>query len=152
METTNKDIVRTLEELLKRTNSVIEAYYNASKNAHNRPLPVFFDQAAGVHEKFASELKQELSSMGGNIKDKTTMSSDTDRFWSDFAAIIVRRNESGILKNCARAERKAIEEYNELIDKYDLSDDLRTLLKTQREKSQQLLNEVTNLEKRYASD
>lgn len=152
METTDKETVRHLEELLKRTNSVVEAYHNASKNVHNRPMTTFFDEAAQVHEKFSAEIREEVLRVGGKANNNTTISSDADRFWSDFASIIVRRNEAGILKNCAKAERIAIEEYDVLLNRPALSEGFKQTLKLQRDRSEQILKEVVELEKKYASD
>ncbi len=152
MENSEKDISSLLVALLKSTNSVVESYHNAAKNVHNEPLRVFFSKAAEKHEQFVATLKSELNNRGEDATADTTLSSDNDRFWNDFAAIIVERNEAGILKNCAKAERKSIQAYDELIQKNGMPAEFLPVLKKQRDLSQQQLDEVNNLERKYASD
>lgn len=152
MESNIENTISTLEHLLIRSNNAREAYRNAAKNAHNRPMMSFFEDAARLHEQFSKMLKQEVEKLGGNPKDKTTLASDADRFWLDFASLIVRRNEPAILENCAKAEKKAIEEYDKLISQGDLDEHVRNILKDQRDRAQALFHELKDLEKKYASD
>lgn len=152
MESNHKNTANILEHLLIRTNNAREAYRNAAKNAHNRPMISFFEDAARLHEQFSEKLKQEIEKLGGTPKDKTTLDADADRFWLDFASIIVRRNEPAILENCAKAEQKAIEEYDKLMIQGDLDENVRNVLKDQRDRAHALFLELKELERQYASD
>lgn len=151
MESTRQNTVATLEHLLVRSNNAREAYKNAAKNVHNRPMTSFFEDAALLHEQFSKSLKQEIEKLGGHPKDKTSLASDAERFWLDFASIIVRRNEPAILDNCAKAEEKAVEEYDRLLNQGDLAENVRNMLKDQRERAQTLLVELKELEGKYTS-
>ncbi|MDF9799032.1 uncharacterized protein (TIGR02284 family) [Catalinimonas alkaloidigena] len=150
--TTNQDNIKLLEKIYGRTLKASETYRNASKNVHNRPLTLFFEKAAVSHEKFAEELKNELSQMGSNVSKKSSLNISTDNFWSDFASIIVRRNESAMLKNCLKAEEKAVVLYDEAVESNDIEGRIKEKIRGQRDYAKSLSAEVSSLEKQYASD
>lgn len=152
MEATHQDTISTLEHLLVRANNAREAYRNAAKNVHNRPMTSFFEEAALLHDQFCESLKQQITRLGGHPRDRTSLASDADRFWLDFASIIVRRNEAAILKNCAEAEKKAIDEYDKLISQRDLEENIQNMLSEQRDQAQQMYARVQELERQYQSE
>lgn len=149
---TDKENIVILEKIYSRTLKARDAYQNASKNVHNRLLTDFFGKAAEKHENFASALKKEISNMGTEIKDKSAFNPNADQFWLDFASIIVQRNESAMLKNCLRAEKKAIELYNEALEHNNVPDSFKERLITQRDYALRLAEEIDSLEKQYGSD
>jgi len=146
---TNKENTKILEKIYWRTLKARDVYQNAAKNVHNRPLTGFFENAAIKHDEFAVNLKSDLSE---DIDKKSPMDLKTDEFWSDFASIIVRRNESAMLKNCLSAERKAIEMYDQALERSDLEEQVKNKVRQQRDYATQLYKEVEDLEKQYASD
>lgn len=149
---TNQKNIETLEEMYARILKAREAYDNASKNAHNKLLTGFFEKAANTHDKFANELKQEINSLGGDVKEKSSSTLNADQFWLDFASIIVLRNESAILKNCLKAEEKLIDLYDEALAHSNVTDSFRGKLEAQRDYATDLSVEIAQLEKEYSSD
>lgn len=145
-----KDLVQ-LKELLNRTVNAREAYKNASKNVHNQPLTVFFEKAAYQHELFSSRIKEEISKQGGEADENASLKSEVDRFWLDFASMIIRRNEHAILKACASTEEEAIRQYNEVL-KTEISESLKNDVEQQRDYAVSLLKEVEEMKKEYPSD
>ncbi len=152
MDPSHQNSIATLEHLLVRSNNAREAYRNAAKNVHNRPMKSFFEEAAISHEQYSEEIRQEIRNLGGTPKDKTSLASDADRFWLDFTSIIVRRNESAILKSCAEAEEKAIKEYDKLINQHNFSDTVERMLTVQRDRSQEFRHRMLELDAQYSSD
>lgn len=149
---TNQENIEILEKIYARILKARDAYENAAKNVHNKLLTDFFEKATNTHSKFASELKQEISSLGSNVKEKGSSSLNADQFWLDFASIIVLRNESAILKNCLKAEKKAIDLYDEALAHDSISGSLREKLEAQREFATNLATEVSELETKYGSE
>ena len=147
----SRETIPQLEELMARTVNAREAYKNASKNVHNKPLTVFFEEAAHTHERFSEKLKKKIYEEGGKSEEKSDFKSQADRFWLDFASIIVRRNESAILKACARAEEQALQQYDEVLSK-ELSEQIKQDIEEQRRYAAGLLNEVQSMMKKYSSD
>lgn len=147
----SRETTQQLEELLTRTVNAREAYKNASKNVHNKPLTVFFEDAAHTHEVFSEKLKKEIYNEGGKAEEKTSFKSEADRFWLDFASIIVRRNESAILKACARAEEEALVQYDEVLNK-DITEQVKQDIREQRDYAAGLLDEVKDMLTKYSSD
>ena len=145
------DASQQLEKLFDRTVSASEAYNNASKNVHNKPLTVFFEKAARTHESFSEKLKPAIEKVGGHVDDSSSLKSEANLFWLDFASIIVRRNEAAILKACAKSEEKALQQYDSVLQS-DIPDTIKTEVVQQRDYAADLLEEVKSLEKQYASD
>jgi len=140
-----------LEELFKRTVNAREAYKNASKNVHNKPLTVFFEEAAHKHEQFSKNLQQEIYDEGGKTEEKVSLKSEADRFWLDFASIIIQRNESAILKACARAEEDALQQYDRVL-KANIPDSVKRNVEQQRDYAKKLLQDVREKLGQYSSD
>lgn len=149
---TKQENTEILEKIYSRTLKARDTYENAAKNAHNKMLTEFFEKAADSHEKFADELQQEISSLGMEVKDKGSSNLNADQFWLDFASIIVLRNEAAILKNCLKAEEKAIALYDEALANDEVRPAFREKLETQRKYASELSSEITHLEKQYNSD
>ncbi len=140
-----------LKELLNRTVNACEAYKNASKNVHNQPLTTFFEKAAYQHERFSNRIKEEITKRGGEADENASLKSEVDRFWLDFASIIIRRNEHAILKACASTEEAAVKQYDEVL-KTGISESLKKDVVQQRDYAVNLLKEVEEMKKEYPSD
>lgn len=140
-----------LNELLNRTVNAREAYKNASKNVHNQPLTHFFEKAANQHELFSNRIKEEITKLGGEASEHASLKSEVDRFWLDFASIIIRRNEHAILKACANTEEEAVRQYDQVL-KMSISETLRKDVEHQRSYAANLLKEVEEMKKNYPSD
>ncbi len=147
----SQEAIQQLEKLLIRTVNAREAYKNASKNVHNKPLTVFFEDAAHTHEAFSEKLKKEIYKEGGNADEETSIKSEANRFWLDFASIIVRRNESAILKACVKTEEEALEQYDEVLG-MDISGSVKQYIQEQRNYAAELLEEVRSMMQNYSSD
>ncbi|WPP49013.1 PA2169 family four-helix-bundle protein [Catalinimonas niigatensis] len=149
---TNQENIEILEKIYTRILKARDAYENASKNVHNKLLTNLFEKATIMHSKFADELKQEISSLGRSVKEGGSSTLNADQFWLDFASIIVLRNESAILKNCLKAEKKAIELYDEALAHDSVTGSLREKLEAQRKYAANLSVEIADLETKYSSD
>jgi len=147
----SRETIPQLEELMARTVNAREAYKNASKNVHNKPLTVFFEEAAHTHERFSEKLKKKIYEEGGKSEEKSDFKSQADRFWLDFASIIIRRNEAAILKTCAHAEDEALQQYDQVLS-HDLSDKLKQDIEEQRRYAAHLLEEVKSMQEKYYSE
>ncbi|MFP4089563.1 MAG: ferritin-like domain-containing protein [Cyclobacteriaceae bacterium] len=152
MSKENNDLAHSLNQLLNTTANAREAYKNASKNVHNKPLTLFFEDAANEHEHFAEKLKAEIEYLGEKPKEKTSFKSDSDRFWMDFASIITHRNESALLKACRRAEEKTIEQYDDTLRHERISDEMKNSLHRQREYAVNQKKKVDELLSQYQSE
>ncbi len=150
--TTKQENIEILEKIYTRTLKASDTYRNAAKNVHNKSLTVFFEKAAEAHENFADDLKQESKDLGKDMKDKDSSGTNPDQFWLDFASVIVLRNEPAILKNCLKAENKAISLYDEALAHADIREPFKEKLKAQRDYAVSLAEEIDSMEKKYASD
>jgi uncharacterized protein (TIGR02284 family) len=146
-----QETTQQLEELFNRTINAREAYKNASKNVHNKPLTVFFEEAALKHEQFSKKLQEEIHDEGGKTEENVSLRSEADRFWLDFASIIVRRNESAILRACVRAEEEALAQYTQVL-KQDVPERIREDIEQQKDYAESLLQEVNEKLAHYKSD
>jgi uncharacterized protein (TIGR02284 family) len=152
MSTDNQALAQTLNELLNTTANAREAYKNASKNVHNKPLTLFFEDAAHEHEQFSDALKAEIQKLGEKPHEKTSFKSDTNRFWLDFASIITGRNEAAILQACHDAEDETIKQYDSTLQLDGLSEEMRKRLNQQKSYAVRQKEEVDKLLDKYPSD
>lgn len=107
----------------ERLNSLLESTYDAEKgylNAMNRidepvELKMFFKRRAAQRGDFARDLRREILSYGEMPEESGTLRGTTHRFWTNIRSLLSENKQEAVLEECLRAEKKVIEEYNEIL-------------------------------------
>ena len=109
----NKELVSTLNDLIKINNDRIEGYKKAAEQAKENPvLQVMFTEKAADSQKFASELTQHVSRIGGEQVNDTTVAGKIFRGWMDIKNTFKPSDKTTILDSCEFGEDAALRAYD----------------------------------------
>lgn len=109
----NKEVVSTLNDLVKINNDRIEGYKKAAEEAKENPtLRVMFNEKVADSQKFVSELNQHIARIGGEHTNKTTVAGKVFRGWMDIKDTFKPSDKTTILDSCEFGEDAALRAYD----------------------------------------
>ena len=141
-----EEVGNKLNELLEKNYDAEAGYKTAKDQVENPQLKNFFGKQAEERYNFGHELKAELKSFGKEPDKGTSLKGDAHRAWMNIKSTFSSDKEEAILKEAIRGEKKAVEEYNEIINDTDLPASTKTILTNHRNRIQETLNNVNMME------
>ena len=108
-------LIDNFNHLLQRTYDAKNGFLEAGNAASYGPLRKFLFDQADQRERFAKELEQQISVLGGEPDTSTTIEGDLHRFWIDFKNNITSNDNVMVLEECLRGEEKALEDYRKVL-------------------------------------
>lgn len=132
----NKEMVSTLNDLVKINNDRVEGYEKAAEQAKDNPtLQSMFREKASDSKKFASELQQHVTRVGGEQTNKTTIPGKVYRSWMDLKNTFKPADKTSILESCEFGEDAALKVYDmALKSNTELDSEVRKKILEQRDK------------------
>lgn len=127
-------LIDDLNLLLTRNYDAVVGYKNATEDVEDEDLRTFFHKQAGHRRDFGHRLKMEIEAMGGNANQGTSLKADFHRVWMDLKAFLGADNEKAVLSEALRGEKKALDNYNEVLEHEVISEhpSLRAFIQEQR--------------------
>lgn len=107
--------IDTLNELIQINNDRIEGYTTASDETEDFDLKTFFSQLKSTSVHINSELRAEVSRLGGTPTDETRVTGKFFRAWMDVKAAITGNDRKLILDSCEYGEDVAKGTYQEIL-------------------------------------
>ncbi len=113
MTTTNDKLVEVLNDLIEINNDRVVGYEKASDETKSLDvdLQAIFTKMADDSRKYAAELTQKVSELGGEPAKGTTNSGKIYRVWMDVKATFTGHDRQAILENCEFGEDAAQKAY-----------------------------------------
>ena len=137
MTTTNDKLVDVLNGLIEINNDRVNGYEKASEETKTLDvdLQAIFKKFADDSRKFAAELTQEVSRLGGDPVTGTTNSGKLYRVWMDVKALFSGKDRQAILESCEFGEDAAQKAYTAaLASDAEIDADTRQLITDQQAK------------------
>jgi uncharacterized protein (TIGR02284 family) len=131
---TNEKLVEVVNDLIQINNDRVEGYEKAAKETKSLDvdLQATFHKFANDSRKFAAELTQEVSRLGGDASRGTTKSGKIYRVWMDLKATFTGHDRQTVLENCEFGEDAAQKAYRTaLASDAEMSADVRQLITDQ---------------------
>src|ERR1044071_8103095 len=100
METANKEVVDSLNNLIQINNDRIQGYLTASKETEESDLKSVFSEMMQTSQECRRELAQEVTRLGGTPIEGTTVSGKFYRAWMDIKAALTSKDRKTILNSC----------------------------------------------------
>ena len=131
----NKELVSTLNDLVKINNDRIEGYKKASEEAKGNPsLKIMFHEKATDSQKFVSALKNHIYKIGGETAKDTTIAGKVFRSWMDVKNTFKPSDKTTILDSCEFGEDAALKAYDMVLKSdAELDAELRKTIISQQE-------------------
>jgi uncharacterized protein (TIGR02284 family) len=109
----NKELIETLNDLVKINHDRVEGYEKASKQATDNPvLNKLFENKASDSRAFSDELQQYIAKLGGGQITETTVSGKIFRGWMDVKNAFKPSDQTTILDSCEFGEDAALRAYD----------------------------------------
>lgn len=110
---TNEKLTEVLNDLIRINNDRATGYVNASEEAKSIDvdLRATFNKMADQSRKFAAELTNEVSRLGGKPATGTTSGGKIHRAWMDVKATFSGKDRHAILSSCEFGEDAAQKAY-----------------------------------------
>lgn len=113
----NSKQIDALNKLIEINNDRIEGYETASKEAKDTDLKSLFGELASTSQRNVSELRAEVTRLGGKPEEGTRVTGKFFRAWMDVKAAFTGNDRHTILDSCEFGEDKALETYDSVLEK-----------------------------------
>ena len=116
--TNNEQLTETLNDLVRINNDRITGYEKASDETKDADvdLQVTFNKMADESRTYVKELKEKLTSLGGEPSTDTTVAGKIYRVWMDVKNTFTGADRESILGSCEFGEDAAQKAYNEALE------------------------------------
>jgi uncharacterized protein (TIGR02284 family) len=130
MTTDNKDVISVLNDLIEISKDGEKGFAACAEDVKSVQLKQVLTKHSQDCAKAASELQQEVRTLGGDPETSTSVTADLHRFWVDIKSSVTGKDEAAILNEAERGEDHAKAEYKKALEK-DLPANIRTLVERQ---------------------
>jgi len=130
MNETNKKIIGTLNGLIAICKDGKKGFTLASEDTKDAEFKALCSQYAMQRGKFAAELREAVTMLGGTPQDSGTVAGDLHRGWIGLKAAVTRDDEDAIIAECERGEDAAKNAYEKALNEY-LPSEVTTLVQRQ---------------------
>jgi len=139
-----------LNELLTKNYDAEAGYKKAATIVEDPKLKRFFETEAQNRYDFGHELKSEIRNVGGNPDKGTSFTGDAHRAWMNIKDTFTSTDEEAILKEVVRGEKKAVEEYKDVINDTTLPPTTKSIITKQVNNIESTLRNTKNFEVVYS--
>ena len=122
-----------LNELIQINNDRIEGYRTASDETDESDLKSFFSELKATSVRLNSELRAEVTRLGGTPTEETKITGKFFRVWMDVKAALTGKNRKLILDSCEFGEDVAKKTYADTLknDSENLTAEQQSMLREQ---------------------
>ncbi|MHA7941734.1 PA2169 family four-helix-bundle protein [Formosa sp. 3Alg 14/1] len=137
-----------LNELIEKLVDVEKGFIKAAIHVDNPKLKRYFNEKVIARNGYISELRQLLLAQGLDLEDDDdgSISGTLQRVWIDTKALFSLDSDESILEEVREGEQETINDYDEILNNYELNSDLRAMLLKQRDAIAESRNTIDSLE------
>ncbi len=146
MSTYTEKVGKKLNDLLEKTYDAEKGFKKAAENVEKAALKNYFQSKAQERYDFGHALKTEIKSFGQEVDKGDSLTSKAHRSWMDLKSLFSSDDDEAMLEESITGEKKAIEEYDDILADTILPASTENLLRTQRTKIESGLNKIKRME------
>ncbi len=146
MSTYTEEVGEKLNDLLEKTYDAEKGFKAAADNVDNTGLKSYFQRKAQERYDFGHALKTEIRQFGQEVDKGDSLVSKAHRSWMDLKSFFSSDDEESMLEEAIKGEKKAIEEYDDVLNDTNLPPSTETLLRKQRTSIESGLNKIKRME------
>ncbi len=146
MDTTNDQVVSTLNNLIETCKDGQNGYRSAAEGVENSELTTLFNSYSQQRGQFAAELQGEVRSLGGDPENSGSTAAALHRGWMDIKSVVTGKDEGAIIAECERGEDAAVEAYEEAL-KQEMPASVQAIVQTQFAKVKEAHDRIRAMEK-----
>ena len=146
MSTYTEKVGEKLNDLLEKTYDAEKGFKNAAENVEHANLKRYFQKKAQERYDFGHALKNEIRQFGQEVDKGDSLAGKAHRSWMDLKSFFSSDDNEAMLEESITGEKKALEEYDDILKETNLPPSTETLLKQQRMAIESGLNEIKQME------
>lgn len=112
----NQKSIDALNKLIEINNDRVEGYETAAKEADSADLKSLFASLQITSQNNLTELRSEVTRLGGKPEEGTRVTGKFFRAWMDVKAAFTGNDRKTILNSCEFGEDKALETYENVLE------------------------------------
>jgi uncharacterized protein (TIGR02284 family) len=144
MAASTKEFLSILNGLIETCKNGEEGFRQAAEGTKNEEYRQMYLDYSQQRAKFAQELQQIVSRLGGTPETSGSVAAAAHRGWINLKAAVTGNDEHAILAECERGEDVAVDDYQKAL-REDLPSDLRSTVENQFRQIQQAHNRIRSL-------
>jgi uncharacterized protein (TIGR02284 family) len=142
------NVTSVLNDLVETSKDGEQGFRTAAEDTKTPELRNVFLAGAESCAQAVADLRQVISRLGGEPKDRGSIAGAVHRGWVNLKAAAAGRTELAILEECERGEDVAKARYRKALEA-NLPEDIRTIVQKQYEGVQRNHDQVRDLRDRY---
>lgn len=144
MITTTDKIVTVIKDLIIINNDRYDGYKTASSETKDPDLKSMFERFSSQSNQFNTELRAFIS-QEDSPNGQTSTSGKIYRAWMDIRAALSTNDRKAVLASCEFGEDVAVSAYRSALENEDLSEEIRSTIRRQRNELQDAHNTVKSM-------
>lgn len=145
----NDEVISTLNNLVETCKDGQNGFRTAAEGVKNSELTALFNTYSQQRGQFASELQNEVRSLGGDPEKTGSTAAALHRGWINIKSTVTGEDEGAVISECERGEDSAVKAYEEALQE-DLPVNVRAIVETQFAKVKEAHDRIRSLEKAKA--
>jgi len=149
MSIDNDEVISTLNNLVETCKDGQNGFRTAAEGVKNSELIALFNTYSQQRGQFASELQNEVRSLGGDPEKTGSTAAALHRGWINIKSTVTGEDEGAVISECERGEDSAVKAYEAALQE-DLPANVRAIVETQFTKVKEAHDRTRSLEKAKA--
>ena len=149
MDIGNDEVISTLNNLVETCKDGQNGFRTAAEGVKNSELIALFNTYSEQRGQFASELQNEVRSLGGDPEKTGSTAAALHRGWINIKSTVTGEDEGAVISECERGEDSAVNAYEAALQE-DLPANVRAIVETQFAKVKEAHDRIRSLEKAKA--
>ncbi|HLA56613.1 MAG TPA: PA2169 family four-helix-bundle protein [Flavobacterium sp.] len=138
--------ISLLNQLIEINNDRVEGYKTASEETKDSDLLTLFADLQATSRQNLSELRSEVTRLGGKPEEGTRVTGKFFRAWMDVKSALSTDDRATVLNSCEFGEDKALEAYEDVMENSsNLSSEQINMVRAQKSKLQAEHDRVRSL-------
>ncbi len=144
-----KHIIEELNDLVEKNHNAVDGFQNAAEKVNDHDLKNYLMGHVHQRNQFNSELRKEITSLGGTPKETKEGSASLHQTWMDIKTALSSDKEEAVLEECIRGDKNALNEYRDVLEETEVPINVKSTVRKQMEKIESSLRELERLEERF---
>jgi len=146
MSIDNDEVISTLNNLVETCKDGQDGFRTAAEGVKNSELISLFNTYSQQRGQFASELQNEVRTLGGDPEKTGSTGAALHRGWINIKSTVTGKDEGAVISECERGEDSAVKAYKEALQE-DLPANVQAIIETQFTKVKEAHDRIRSLEK-----
>jgi len=139
---------KELQQLLGRNEEAQDAYRIAASAAENKNFRSFLSAYAEKRKAFANEIKTLLLRQGADAASKSSIKGSIRKAFMQLKVALPGTRDKMLLHECARFEARNLADYDDVLERNNLPNDVAEMLFKQRDEiltAEKVLSDISHL-------